>query len=107
MENGLGGSVVAILIGVWATFALDVFSTLNSSPQTTELFAADRSDSLMYWVCIGSATAVGGGAAATVISRKPWPLIATLLVAGGMYFLYRHAVKRGTGVAKPAAADSD
>jgi hypothetical protein len=33
------GATAAILIGVYATFALDVFSTLNSSPQTTEIFA--------------------------------------------------------------------
>lgn len=103
----MGGSVIAILIGVWATFALDVFSTLNSSPQTTELFAGDRADSLMYWVTIGGATAVGGGAAASVISRKPWPLFATVLVALFMWLLYRHAVKRGTGVAPPANGDND
>jgi hypothetical protein len=106
MENA-GGSLVAILIGVWATFALDVFSTLNSSPQTTELFAGDRADSLMYWVTIGSATAVGGGAAASVISRRPWPLVATLLVAVFMFLLYRHAVKRGTDQPRPANADND
>ncbi len=107
METGFSGSIVAIMVGVWATFALDVFSTLNSSPQTTELFAGDRENSLMYWVTIGSATAVGGGAVASLISKKPWPLIATLLVAAFMHLLYKHAVKRGTGVARPANADDD
>jgi hypothetical protein len=90
------GTAVAILIGVWATFALDVYSTLNSSPQTTELFAKDRQDSLMHWVLIGSAVAVGGGAVGAVISRRWWPLLATLVVAGGMYYCYAHAVRRGT-----------
>ena len=95
MENG-SASTVAILIGVWATFALDVFSTLNSSPQTTELFASDREDTLMHWVFIGAGVGVGGGLVATVISKKMWPLAATVGVSLGMLFLYRHAVKRGT-----------
>jgi hypothetical protein len=101
----MGGSVAAILIGVWATFALDVFSTLNSSPQTTELFAGDREDSLMFWVGVGAGTAVGGGAIATVVSGRPWPLIATVIVAAGMYMTYRMAVKRGTGQQPPANAE--
>ena len=100
----MNGSMVAVLIGVWATFALDVFSTLNSSPQTTELFAGDRKDSLMHWVLIGSGVAIGGGAIATVIAKRPWPLIATVLVAGGMYYAYAHAVSRGTGTKPPANA---
>lgn len=94
--NRENGTAVAILVGVWATFALDVFSTLNSSPQTTELFATEREDSLMHWVLIGSGVAVGGGAVASFMSGKAWPLIATGVVAGGMYLTYRHAVKRGT-----------
>ena len=33
--DGNGHATLAILIGVWATFALDVFSTLNSSPPSS------------------------------------------------------------------------
>ena len=98
------GSLAAILVGVWATFALDVFSTLNSSPQTTELFAGDREDSLMHWVLIGTAVGVGGGAVATVMIGKPWPLVATVLVSGGMYVTYKHAVKRGKDKPAPEGA---
>jgi hypothetical protein len=89
------GVSVAILVGVWATFALDVFSTLNSSPQTTEINVDKRADSLMYWVKIGSAVAIGGGVTATVVSRKPWPLIATTAVALAMWAMYVHAKRRG------------
>lgn len=95
MNDGLNGTNAAILVGVWATFALDVFSTLNSSPQTTELFANEREDSLMHWVLIGTAVGVGGGAVATMLSGKMWPLVATVTVSAGMYFTYRHAVARG------------
>ena len=98
------GTSIAILVGVWATFALDVFSTLNSSPQTTELFADDRKDSLMHWVRIGSAVAVGGGAVAFAVSGKVWPMLATVGVALGMYAMYAHAVQRGEGSAPPASA---
>lgn len=101
---GDNGTSVAILVGVWATFALDVFSTLNSSPQTTELFAGEREDSLMHWVAIGTAVGVGGGAVATVLSGKAWPLIATVLVSGGMYLTYRHAVSRGCDKRPPSNA---
>jgi hypothetical protein len=98
------GATTAILVGVWATFALDVFSTLNSSPQTTELFAGDREDSLMHWVLIGTAVGVGGGAIASYMSGKPWPLIATVAVSTGMYVTYKHAVKRGKAKPAPEAA---
>lgn len=92
----------AALIGIYATFALDVFSTLNSSPQTTELFAGDREASLMHWVWIGGGVAVGGGLAGSVISGNPWPLVGSLLVAGGMVYAYKHAVARGIDQAPPA-----
>jgi len=96
------GSIAAILIGVWATFALDVFSTLNSSPQTTELFASERENTLMHWVLIGSGVAVGGGLVATFVSGKIYPVIATVAVAGGMYCAYTHAVSRGKDQPPPS-----
>jgi hypothetical protein len=99
VENN--GQTAAILFGVWATFALDVFSTLNSSPQTTELFARDREGSLMYWVLIGDAVAITGGLLWTIKARNPWPLIATAVVAGGMHMAYRIAVQRGQGQKQP------
>lgn len=99
MENG---ATTAILIGVWATFALDVFSTLNSSPQTTELFADDREETLMHWVLIGDATAIAGGAAGAIFAKNVWPLIGATGVVLMMHLLYRHAVKRGKGNIPPA-----
>lgn len=96
------GTTAAILVGVWATFALDVFSTLNSSPQTTELFAGDREDSLMHWVLIGDGVAIGGGLVATLMSGRYWPVLAAGTVAVGMHFCYKHAVRRGTGQVAPA-----
>lgn len=102
MDLKLNGTAAAILFGVWATFALDVYSTLNSSPQTTELFAKDRQDSLMHWVYVGDGVAIAGGLAWTLISKEPWPLIATIIVAGGMHYAYTHAVGRGVSKTPPA-----
>jgi len=100
------GTSTAILIGVWATFALDVFSTLNSSPQTTEINVHKRQESLMYWVLIGSVVAIAGGGIATAVSKKIWPLIATTSVALGMYFMYVHAKQRGLQRAKEEGTES-
>lgn len=93
--EGNGRISIAILVGVWATFALDVFSTLNSSPQTTQINAHKRADSLMYWVAIGWVVAVGGGLTASVVSRKIWPLVATASVATALWLLYVHAKRKG------------
>jgi hypothetical protein len=101
----LDGATAAIMFGVWATFALDVFSTLNSSPQTTELFARDRQDSLMHWVYVGDAVAVSGGLAWSLLSKNPWPVVATVAVVVGMHCAYTHAVKRGQSQAPPENSD--
>lgn len=106
MASSRDGATAAILVGVWGTFALDVFSTLNSSPQTTELFADDREDSLMHWVVIGSGVALAGGVYGTFLSKSAWPLIGAAIVTGGMYLAYGHAVKRGKGKAAPSGSAS-
>lgn len=92
---------VAILFGVWATFALDVYSTLNSSPQTTEIFAEDREDSLMHWVRIGDATAIAGGLAGAYVAKNIWPLIGAGMICIFMHVMYKHAVHRGHGIEPP------
>lgn len=86
---------LAILVAVYATFALDVFSTFTSSPQTTELNAAARADTLMKWVKIGTVVAVAGGALGSFTTRSAWPLVATATVAASMYYLYDHAKRAG------------
>lgn len=93
--NGSSRRTWAILVAVYATFALDVFSTFTSSPQTTELNAAARADTLMKWVKIGTVVAVGGGAIGSYTSRSAWPLVSTGVVAVAMYALYEHAKKSG------------
>jgi alcohol dehydrogenase class IV len=85
----------AILLAVYATFALDVFSTFTSSPQTTEINAAARADTLMKWVKIGVVVAIGGGAVGSYASKSMLPLVSTVVVAGSMWWLYEHAKTAG------------
>lgn len=85
----------AILIAVYATFALDVFSTFTSSPQTTEINASARADTLMKWVKLGLVVTVAGGAIGSWIDRSALPFLATLIVGGSMYYMYEHAKRKG------------
>jgi len=50
---GGGGGTKAVLFGVAADLVYNVFSATNSSPQTTELFAADRAATLWKYVKLG------------------------------------------------------
>lgn len=93
--NGGNRRTWAILVAVYATFALDVFSTFTSSPQTTELNAAARADTLMKWVKIGAVVALAGGAIGSFTSRSAWPLVATTTVAAAMFYFYEHAKNKG------------
>lgn len=105
--NELNGTSAAILLGVWATFALDVFSTFCSSPQTTELNAPARAPTLMKWVTIGDAVAIGGGAVGSLMSRKAWPLLGAGLVAIALHLLYEHAKRRGLEAAEEGAPPTE
>lgn len=89
------GTTAAILLGVWATFALDVYGSTNSSPQTTEINAARRADTLMKWVYLGGGIAVGGGAIASAMSKSIWPLLGTVGVSVLFTGLYIHARNSG------------
>lgn len=103
----LNGTGAAILLGVWATFALDVYSTFCSSPQTTELNAPARAPTLMKWVLIGDVVALGGGAVGSAMSRKPWPLLGAGVVALALHFLYEHAKRRGLEAAAGGAPGTE
>lgn len=85
----------AIILGVYATFALDCYSTFCSSPQTTELNAKARSETLMKWVMIGGAVAVSGGLIATAVGKSPWPLVGAGSISVLMFVMYSHAKKVG------------
>ena len=95
MGEGNGRIAVGTLIFVMATFALDMFSTLTSSPQTTEINAKTRADTLMKWVYMADAVAVAGGVAAWSITGKWQALIGPVGVVAMMHYLYVHAKNAG------------
>jgi hypothetical protein len=102
---------VGTLIFVMATFGLDMYSALNSSPQTTEINASTRAATLMKWVYIGDAVALAGGVVAWLITGKPEALVGVAGVVVIMHYLYVHAKRSGlenggpsTETTAPAAA---
>lgn len=95
----------AIVLGIYATFALDAYSSLNSSPQTTEINAEARADTLMKWVYVGDAVALGGGLAASFVDGSPYPFIGALAVVVMMHVLYVHAKESGLKNGAPGTED--
>lgn len=103
MRNGFG---LAALIGIYAALIFDVFSSTNSSPQTTELFAGERAGSLWRWVKIGAVISVLFIGMAAWIEYKDkdtdkhsWygPIIGGLVALVLMLAMYAHALKMGGG----------
>lgn len=91
----------AIVIGVYATLALDMFGGVTSSPQTTELFAKDRTQTLMKYVYIADAGGLGIGAIMSWVDGSPYPFIGAAIIAIPMHFLYKHAAKVGKSQTPP------
>ena len=93
----------AALIGIYAALVFDIFSSTNSSPQTTELFAGERGETLWKWVRIGAIISLAFVAMAVFMERRDakgnaWaPLIGGMLALGIMYWMYNNAIKSGGG----------
>ena len=88
----------AAVIGVSAAVVYDIISATNSSPQTTEINAAARSETLMKWVKIGLAQALLF-ILLMVLAEPPgkrWrPLLGGGLAAILLWVQYSHAKKSG------------
>lgn len=88
----------AAVVGVSAAVVYDVISATNSSPQTTEINASARADTLMKWVHIGLAQAILF-VVIMVIAEPPgkkWrPLLGGGLATVLLYAQYLHAKKSG------------
>lgn len=95
----------AVSFGVYADLAYNLYSATNSSPQTTELFAGDRSKTLWKYVIVGHIQAVALGVFGSILDRTLWPLFGTLSIGAVMHGMYAHAVKAGQGIAPPSAAE--
>lgn len=98
MDQGTG---TAFLVS--AGIVYEIIAAACSSPQTAEINAAKRSDTLMKWVHVGIAQAAVFVAIAAAIDRKHRGAI----IAGGvlaavlMYASYKHANAAGLRSGQP------
>lgn len=91
---GNGNSSVEFMVAAGLVF--EIIAAACSSPQTTELNAAARADTLIKWVTIGmimSAVFVG---IAAMMSKDKWPpLVGGGLAGAMMWTAYSHAKSAG------------
>jgi hypothetical protein len=89
------GSGIAFLVS--AGIVYEIIAANCSSPQTTELNASKRADTLMKYVNLGLGQAAVFVAAAAVFDRgHAFPIIAGGVLAGlTMWALYGHAKETG------------
>jgi hypothetical protein len=92
----------AALFGIYAALIFDIFSTTNSSPQTTQMFATERAATLWRWVKIGALISVlfiGMGAWLAHREGRDFraPILGGLVALGIMWYLYSIALKDGGG----------
>jgi hypothetical protein len=94
-EFGGNGSP-AVKVAVYAALMYDIISATNSSPQTTEINAAARADTLMKWVNLGIAQGVIFVGIGVVLDKQRWPpLLGGGLAAVLLYAQYIHAKNAG------------
>lgn len=101
MDGAAGVSTnTAVTIGIFGALTYDVIAAACSSPQTTEINAGARAETLMKWVYVGIGqaaifTAIGVAAEASS-GNSPWPpLIGFGLAASLMWASYAHARSAG------------
>jgi hypothetical protein len=86
----------SIKVAVYAALTYDIIAATNSSPQTSEINAAKRADTLMKWVWIGLIQSAAFGVLGAVLDDDTWPpLLGSSLAAIAMYVQYRYAIKSG------------
>lgn len=107
--EGLGGGNRGVAFLVSAGITYEIIAAACSSPQTTEINAATRADTLMKWVYIGLGQAGLFVVAAAVFGRE----LAGPILAGGMlaaillYVQYAHARKAGLEAACDGAPGTE
>lgn len=89
------GFALAGLFGIYSTLAMDLASSLLSSPQTTELFAGARSGTLWKWVMIAGGVTISFGIIGSIMAGSIVPLLSVGLVAALFGVLYKHALDSG------------
>ena len=97
MADLIGGDDAAT-VAIYAALMYDIISATNSSPQTTEINAAARADTLMKWVKVGLVQGVlfiGIGMAIERPGKRWRPALGGGLAAVLLWFQYVHARNAG------------
>jgi hypothetical protein len=104
-EISSGGNGVAFLVS--AGIVYEIIAAACSSPQTAEINAAKRSETLMKWVHIGAVQSVlFVGLAAYFDPKRRKPIIAGGTMAGViMYGCYHYANQSGLASDAPGTED--
>ena len=106
--EGLGGGSNGIAFLVSAGVMYEIIAAACSSPQTTEINAHSRADTLMKWVYIGFAQGILFIALAALYDRKhAAPILIGGTLAGGILYLsYAHARQAGLASDEPGTEDT-
>jgi hypothetical protein len=98
--NASARAVSALLFMTSAMTTLDAYSTLNSSPWTSENFGADpaKAKSSREYVRHAIVFSTAYAVAAALIAENWWPLLGSAVSNGYLYWLYERALKRGAEV---------
>lgn len=104
-NNATAGSPAATM-AIFAALTYDVISATNSSPQTTEINAHTRADTLMKWVKIGLVQAAIFAVLGIIFEMKDnhpvWPPALGAGLAGGLLWgQYVHAMNSGIRSSQP------
>lgn len=91
----------AIVMGIYATLMLDLFGSVTSSPQTTELFAKDRKGTLMKYVYLADVGGLVIGTVMSIVDKSIYPLLGAGFIAVPMHLLYVHAAHVGQNMTPP------
>lgn len=98
----------AVPFMVAAGLVYEIIAAACSSPQTAEINANSRSETLMKWVKIGMAQAAVFVAIASILSETSWAPIFGGTLAGTMMGLsYVHANAAGLASAEPGTEDTN
>lgn len=96
----------ALTFMVSAGLVYEVIAAACSSPQTTEINAGKRSETLMKWVHLGLAQAALFVIIAAWLSKRPWPALLGGGLGGGlMYWQYIHARNAGLASCEEGTED--
>lgn len=97
----------AALMAIYAALVYDIIAAINSSPQTTEINAEKRADTLMKWVHLGLAQAGLFVVLGAWMSKgKKWPpLLGGGLAMGLLYVQYVHAKEAGLASCEEGTED--